>query len=179
MVSANVDANARDPDTVAATWRLLEAGDTLCVAQVETIGMRMLLKRARTLAREQSSSAQALNSIEDLAQLLALWRPGAYAKDREQAYFDVRFARERPAYPHPSVGGVLDRTAGQLLYAEQVVELLSLLGFDWPRADAFRGALMRGRMGERIDHERYLRQLAKKQGWTAEQADGLVATSTG
>jgi len=34
---------------------------------------------------------------------------------------------------------------------------------------------MRGRMGERIDHERYLRQEAKKQGWTAEQADGLVA----
>jgi len=30
-------------------------------------------------------------------------------------------------------------------------------------------------MGERIDHERYLRQQAKKQNWTAEQADGLVA----
>src|SRR5437667_8703983 len=59
--------------------------------------------------------------------------------------------------------------------AEQVIELLGLLGFDWPRADAFRGALMRGRMGERIDHERYLRQETKKQGWTAEQADGLVA----
>ena len=34
---------------------------------------------------------------------------------------------------------------------------------------------MRGRVRERIDHERDLRQQAKKQGWTAEQADGLVA----
>src|SRR5207253_8501094 len=80
----------RDGHVTGVQTCALPICDTLCVAQVETIGMRMLLKRARSLAREQSYSAEALNSLEDLAQLLALWRPGAYAKDREQAYFEDR-----------------------------------------------------------------------------------------
>ncbi len=107
---------------------------------------------------------------------MALWRPGAYAKEREQAYFDVRFARERPAYPHTPRSGVFwaVRPANSCTPSRSS-SCSTLLGFDWPRADAFRGALLRGRIGERIDHERYLRQEAKKQGWTAERADGLVA----
>ena len=52
------------------------------------------------------SGGRALQSIEDLAQLLALWKPGAYNKEREQAYFDARFAaRERPTYPASCHGG--------------------------------------------------------------------------
>jgi hypothetical protein len=109
---------AEDPPTAAAAWRLLEAGDALSISQVEGVGVRMLLKRAHELAELQSPTGRALESIEDLAQLLALWKPGAYNKDREQAYFDARFAaRERPSYPHPAMAAVLDRTFGQVLYA--------------------------------------------------------------
>jgi DNA polymerase III alpha subunit len=38
-----------DAETAAAAWRLLEAGDTLCIAQVESLGMRQLFRRAREL----------------------------------------------------------------------------------------------------------------------------------
>jgi DNA polymerase III alpha subunit len=59
-----------------------------------------------------------LGSIEQLAQLLSLWKPGAYNKEHEQAHFDARFAaRERPSYPDPSMAAVLDPTSGQVLYA--------------------------------------------------------------
>ena len=77
-------------------------------------GLRMLLRRAHELAELQSQGGRALESIEDLAQMLALWKPGAYNRDREQALFDARFAaRERPAYPHPDMATVLDSTFGQ------------------------------------------------------------------
>ena len=59
-----------DPATVTAARRLLEAGDTLCISQVESVGFRMLLKRAHELASLHSKGEQALQSIEDLAQLL-------------------------------------------------------------------------------------------------------------
>src|ERR1700676_4659068 len=117
-----------DAATTAAAWRLLEAGDTLSISQVESVGMRMLLRRARELAELQSQGGRAFETIEDLAQLLSLWKPGAYNKEREQAYFDARFAaRERPSYPHPAMAAVLDPTSGQVLYADQLVELVKLL----------------------------------------------------
>jgi DNA polymerase III alpha subunit len=82
----------QDPATQAAAWRLLEAGDTLCISQVESVGFRMLLRRAHELATAQGRQERALGSIEDLAQLLALWKPGVYSKEREDAYLDARFA---------------------------------------------------------------------------------------
>jgi hypothetical protein len=78
----------------------------------------MLMKRARELAELQSQHGQALRSVEDLAQLLAMWKPGVYTKEREEVYLDSRYAaRERQAYPHPAMAAVLDKTHGQVLYA--------------------------------------------------------------
>jgi DNA polymerase III alpha subunit len=59
-------------------WKLLAAGDTRCISQVETPGMQALLRRVRDAA--EGGPRPALTSLEDLAQLLALWRPGAYGK---------------------------------------------------------------------------------------------------
>jgi hypothetical protein len=66
----------------------------------------MLLKRAKDLAELQSQHhAPALRSVEDLAQLLALWKPVVYSKEAEEAYFDGRFAaRERPELCAPGHG---------------------------------------------------------------------------
>jgi Bacterial DNA polymerase III alpha subunit finger domain len=113
---------AAEPDESmqAAAWCLLEAGDTLGISQVEgvVVEFRMVLRRARELAKMQSLHGQALGSIEDLAQLLALWKPGVYSNEREEACFLKRFAeRERPSYAHPAMATVLDRTHGEVLYA--------------------------------------------------------------
>ncbi|MBV9322269.1 MAG: hypothetical protein JO352_00620 [Chloroflexi bacterium] len=63
------------------------------------------------------SARPPLASLEDLAQLLALWRPGAYAKEREQAYLTARFGSQQPAILHPSLAPILGPTFGELLYA--------------------------------------------------------------
>jgi Bacterial DNA polymerase III alpha subunit finger domain len=111
MATVGIEAEP-DEATQAAAWRLLEAGDTLGISQVESVGFRMLLKRAHELAKVQSQRGHALTCVEDLAQLLALWKLGVYSKDREDGYFDARFAsRERPTYPHPAMAAVIRRTA--------------------------------------------------------------------
>src|SRR4030088_3516099 len=159
----------------ALRWRLLEAGDTLSISQVEGVAVRMLLRRAHELAELQSQGGRALESIEDLAQVLALWKPGAYNKDREQAYFDARFAaRERPAYPHPDMATVLDSTFGQVLYADQLVDLVKLLGFDHAGGERFRRSLAGGRLAGRDVMERAIREVGARHGWTAGQSNALV-----
>jgi hypothetical protein len=169
--STGTDAAETDPDlaTVAAAWRLLEAGDTLCISQVESVGFRMLLKRAHELVDVQSNRQRALTSIEDLAQLLALWKPGAYTKDREEGYFDARIAaRTRPTYPHPSMAGVLDQTSGQVLYSDQLVQLVKILGFDHAWAERFRRALGGGRLAGPDVMERAIREAGARHRWTTE-----------
>jgi DNA polymerase III subunit alpha len=171
-----------DPATAAAAWRLLEAGDTLSISQVETVGVRMLLKRSRELAELQSAGGRAVQSIEDLAQLLLLWKPGAYHREREQAYFDARFAaRQKPTYPHPAMAAVLDSTAGQVLYADQLVELVKLLGFDHAWAERFRRALAGGRLAGRDVMERAIREArgAPSLDARAEQRGGRAAAARG
>jgi DNA polymerase-3 subunit alpha len=164
-----------DPDTRAAAWRLLEAGDTLCIPQVETLGMRLLLRRARELHQAHAASGHALDNLEDLAQLLALWRPGAYSQAREDAYFAARFGRSRPAYPHPSVASVLDPTYGHLLYVDQLIALLEVLGFSHAWADTFRRALGTARLAEqRSAMERELRKQAGRSGWSPDQINALL-----
>jgi len=55
------------------------------------------MRRARELRDQHGSSVAVLSRVEDLAQFLALWRPGAWGKQREQAYLDARFAGSVPA----------------------------------------------------------------------------------
>jgi hypothetical protein len=56
MATASTRPSSVEDDraTGAAAWRLLEAGDTLSISQVEGVGLRMLLRRARELAELQS-----------------------------------------------------------------------------------------------------------------------------
>ena len=175
MATVGIESRADEP-TQAAAWRLLEAGDTLGISQVESLGFRMLLKRAREAAEVQSRHAGCLRSLEDLAQLLALWKPGVYTREVEEAYFFQRFAaRERPTYPHPAMGRILNATYGQVLYADQLVELVKLLGLDHAWAERFRRAIAGGRAAGRDVMERAIGEAGARQHWTSEQSNQLLA----
>ena len=153
-------------------WKLLAAGDTRCISQVETPGMQAL-RRVRDAA--EGSPHLSLTSLEELAQLLALWRPGAYGKDREQAYLTARFGSQRPALIHPSLAPILLPTQGELLYADQVVQMLRALGFSHAWADRYRRALATGRRAERYAMEREVKDAARLRRWTDEQINGILA----
>ncbi len=160
-------------DIKQGAWQLLAAGDTRCISQVETPGMQAVLRRGREAA--EGSTRPALASLEDLAQLLAPWRPGAYGKEREQAYLTARFGSQRPAWLHPSLGPILEPTFGELLFADQVVQVVRLFGFSHAWAGRYRRALATGRQAERYAMERELREAAKLRRWGDEQLNGVLA----
>ena len=137
----------------------------------------MLLKHAHELADFHSKRRATRSvSIEDLAQLLALWKPGVYRKEREESYFNARFvARERPSYPHPAMAAVLDPTFGHVLYADQLVDLVKLLDFDHAWAERFRRAIAVGPTGGRDVMERAIREAGARHGWSTEQSNALIA----
>jgi DNA polymerase III alpha subunit len=114
---------------------MIEAADTRCIGQVESPGFQALLRRVRDASRDGPAAGPAISSLEQLAQLLALWRPGAAGQGAEAAYLAARFGGQRPAYFHPALAGVLDPTHGALLYADQIAEMVCLLGFDFASAD--------------------------------------------
>jgi DNA polymerase-3 subunit alpha len=160
-------------DVVQGAWRVLAAGDTRCISQVETPGMQALLRRFRDAAN--ASPAAALASLEDLAQLLALWRPGAFHKDHEQGYLATRFERQRQSYLHPAMAAILDPTCGALLYTDQVAQLVQLFDLSHAWADRLRRAQTTGRHDERLAMEAELKDRARRRGWNDDQVHGLLA----
>jgi DNA polymerase-3 subunit alpha len=171
---ATNDSGAYTEDTVQAAWRMIEAADTRCIAQVESPGFQALLRRVRDASRDRSTTSPAIGSVEHLAQLLALWRPGAGGPESEEAYLAARFGGQRPAYFHRALAGVLDPTHGVLLYADQVAEVGCLLGFEFAFADQFRRALATGRRAQRIAMEREMKKAAQLRGWTDDQFNSLL-----
>ena len=133
-------------ETLQAAWRMIEAADTRCINQVESPGFQGLLRRMREASRSEPAGP-AISSVEQLAQLLALWRPGPAGQASEAAY----------------------------LAADQIAELVCLLGFDFAFAERFRRALATGQRARRIEMERQLKKAAQLRRWTDEQFNALLA----
>jgi DNA polymerase-3 subunit alpha len=158
-----------------AARRLLAAGDTLCVSFLESWGCRKLLQRASEAHAAAGAPGFAVETIEDLAQLLALRRPGAGSAEQEDAYLAVKFGHASPDYPHPAMGAVLDATHGQVLYSEQITELVKLLGVEHGQAEQFRHTVNGGGFAVRERLEQSIRASAETRGWRDQQIDAVLA----
>ena len=77
----------------AATYRMLQNADTTGVFQMESAGMRSLIK---TLAPDR---------FEDMMALVALYRPGPLNQGMHTEYAERKHARRKVTYPHPDLGG--------------------------------------------------------------------------
>jgi DNA polymerase-3 subunit alpha len=99
-----------------ATFALLQRGDAKGVFQLESDGIRDLLKRMRP------------DSINDLIACNALYRPGPLGGGMVEAYVNRKHGREKPVYPHPVMEEILAETYGVMVYQEQVMRILNRLG---------------------------------------------------
>jgi DNA polymerase-3 subunit alpha len=100
----------------AKTYQLLQRGDAKGVFQLESDGMRELLKRMKP------------DNIRDLIAVIALYRPGPLGGGMVDDYVNRKHGREQPAYAHPVMEAVLTETHGVILYQEQVMRILNRLG---------------------------------------------------
>lgn len=123
------DVNALPLDDPAA-YSLLQAADTLGVFQLESTGMRQLLKRIVP------------DSFEDLVAILALYRPGPLESGMVDQFINCKHGRSQVVYPHPLLEPVLRETYGVILYQEQVMQIAATLGgFSLGEADLLRRAM--------------------------------------
>lgn len=146
-----------------AALNLLRRGQTLGCLQLESEGMRSLMRQLKP------------RGLEDVIALLSLYRPGPWQAGMVERYIARRHGRERVECYHPDLEPVLRDTYGVLLYQEQVMEIAQIIGGYSPgEADLLRRAIAKLRRG---DMERLTREFctrAEKRGYAAELAQRLL-----
>ncbi|MGC8812811.1 DNA polymerase III subunit alpha [Dictyoglomus sp.] len=109
-------------------YELLQKGDTIGVFQLESRGMRNLLRDIKP------------EKFEDLIAVLALYRPGPLG--RLESYIKRKRGEEKVEYMHPALEPILSETYGVIIYQEQVMEIAhKLAGFTLGQADVLRRAM--------------------------------------
>jgi DNA polymerase-3 subunit alpha len=112
------------------TFEMLRAADTLGVFQLESGGMRDLIRRLRP------------DRFEDLVALMALYRPGPLESGMADQYVRRKHGEEAVEYPHPLLEDALSETYGVILYQEQVMQCAAMLaGYTLGEADLLRRAM--------------------------------------
>jgi len=119
------------------TFEMLGLANAMGVFQLESGGMRDLLKKMRP------------SEFEDLIAILALYRPGPMGSGMLDDFIKRKRGEQKISYPHPRLEGVLKPTYGIILYQEQVMQIASVIaGFNMTQADDLRKA-----MGKKIASE--------------------------
>src|SRR5271165_3060993 len=104
------------PENDPATCDVIAAGRTMGVFQIESPGMRGLLRtmKARTL--------------EEMAAALALIRPGAAEYGSKELFLKRLRGQVPVVYPHESLKAILGDTLGVCIYQEQVMQIAQAVG---------------------------------------------------
>ncbi|MFC1659567.1 DNA polymerase III subunit alpha [Pseudomonadota bacterium] len=115
------------------TFKMLSTGDSIGVFQIESSGMRSMLRQIRP------------DKIEEIFALISLYRPGPM--DNIPTYIARKHGREKSIeYPHNLLKDSLEETYGIIVYQEQVMEAArALAGYTLASAD-----LLRKAMGKKI-----------------------------
>jgi len=112
------------------TFDLLKAYQTTAVFQLESRGMKDLIKRLQP------------DLFEDIIALVALFRPGPLQSGMVDDFINRKHGRAKVVYPHPDIGPVLQPTYGVILYQEQVMQIAQVLaGYSLGGADMLRRAM--------------------------------------
>ncbi|MGE6567166.1 DNA polymerase III subunit alpha [Shewanella vesiculosa] len=118
-----------------ACFRLLQRYETTAVFQLESRGMKDLIKRLQP------------DCFEDMIALVALFRPGPLQSGMVDNFIERKHGREEVSYPdaeyqHESLKELLSPTYGIILYQEQVMQIAQVLsGYTLGGADMLRRAM--------------------------------------
>ncbi|MEC9347892.1 MAG: DNA polymerase III subunit alpha [Pseudomonadota bacterium] len=147
------------PDADETTFAMLGRGETVGVFQLESSGMRDVLRQMRP------------DKFEDIIAIVALYRPGPM--DNIPKYIATKHGRENADYPHPLLQPILEETYGIPVYQEQVMQMAQVLsGYSLGEAD-----LLRRAMGKKIKEEMDQQRSRFIEGAAANNVDAEKAGS--
>lgn len=125
----------------AAAFRLLKACNTTAVFQLESRGMKDLIRRLQP------------DTFEDVIALVALFRPGPLQSGMVDDFINRKHGRARFDFMHPDLETVLKPTYGVIVYQEQVMQIAQILGgYTLGSADLLRRAMGKKKAEEMAKH---------------------------
>ena len=143
-----------------AAFRLLKQSNTTAVFQLESKGMKDMLKQAKP------------DCFEDIIALVALYRPGPM--DLIPDYCRRKHGQQRVVYPHPSTEVILKETYGIAVYQEQVMQIAQVVaGFSLGAADLLRRAMGKKKPEEMVKQREIFNEGALKNDLSLQQSNDL------
>jgi DNA polymerase-3 subunit alpha len=120
-----------------AAFKLLQACQTTAVFQLESRGMKDLIRKLVP------------DSFNEIVALVALYRPGPLDSGMVDTYVECKHGRTAVRYPHPALERILKPTYGVILYQEQVMQIAQeLAGYTLGAADILRRAMGKKKLAE-------------------------------
>ncbi|MFM5269069.1 DNA polymerase III subunit alpha [Aeromonas veronii] len=171
MINPRLAKEGKPPVDIAAipiddkkSFELLQRYETTAVFQLESRGMKDLIKRLRP------------DCFEDMIALVALFRPGPLQSGMVDNFIDRKHGNEAISYPdekwqHESLKPILEPTYGIILYQEQVMQIAqTLAGYTLGGADMLRRA-----MGKKKPEEMAKQRAGFEEGAVKNGVDGELA----
>lgn len=140
-------------------YKLLSEGNTTAVFQLESRGMKELLKNLRP------------NTFEDVIAMLALYRPGPLESGMVVDFVNRKHGRAEVDYFHKDLEPVLTSTYGVIVYQEQVMLISQIIGgYTLGGADLLRRAMGKKKAEEMAKHRAIFEKGAVEKGYDAQLA---------
>ncbi|OFV51380.1 MULTISPECIES: DNA polymerase III subunit alpha [Oligella] len=145
-----------------ATYQLLSEGNTTAVFQLESRGMKELLRKLVP------------STFEDVIAVLALFRPGPLDSGMVDDFVNRKHGRAEVDYFHPDLTSTLESTYGVIVYQEQVMLISQIIGgYSLGGADLLRRAMGKKKPEEMARHRKIFEEGAIQKGYDGEMAKNL------
>ena len=136
-----------------ASYELLKRCETTAVFQLESRGMKDLIKRLQP------------DTFEDIVALVALFRPGPLQSGMVDDFVNRKHGRAEVNYPHPDLEPILKPTYGVIVYQEQVMQIAQVLaGYSLGSADMLRRAMGKKKAEEMAQQRAFFLEGAQNRG---------------
>lgn len=150
------------PKDVQKTYELLEAGELEGIFQLESSGMRQIVRDLKP------------SNIEDISSILALYRPGPLDAGLIPKFINRKHGRENIDYQHTILETILDETYGIMVYQEQIMKIAQeMAGYSLGQADLLRRAMGKKKVSEMQKQREKFVDGAAKNGVQKKIADEL------
>ncbi len=155
------------PFTDPAAYQILKDANTTAIFQVESDGMKKLLKKL------------APDRFEDIIAVLALYRPGPLGSGMVDDFILRKKGQQEIDYFHPDLKASLEPTYGVIVYQEQVMQISQIIGgYTLGGADMLRRAMGKKKPEEMAKHRETIAAGAKQKGYDPALAEHLFDLMT-
>ncbi len=153
--------------TDPAAYQILKDANTTAIFQVESEGMKKLLKKL------------APDRFEDIIAVLALYRPGPLGSGMVDDFILRKKGQQKIDYFHPDLTACLSPTYGVIVYQEQVMQISQIIGgYTLGGADMLRRAMGKKNADEMAKHRETIAAGAKEKGYDPALAEQLFDLMT-